>query len=282
MKEMNNTLPKYTDTVIIGAGLGGLAMGIGMQKKGLNDYIIIEKSTEVGGTWRDNSYPGCACDVQSHLYSYSFTNKSDWTKRYAPWNEIQQYILDTVAEYNVRPNIRFGLEVNSAEFDEKSAIWTVGTADGQTVQCRYFVLATGPLHVPQIPNIPGLDKFKGKVMHSAQWDHDYDLKGKKVASIGTGGSAIQYVPEIAPDVEQIDVYQRTAAWVIPRDERPYSGVSKWVFKKFPSLRRLYRSRLYFTNEMRVWPIFNPAIAKGVEFFAKRFINSPARALAWSS
>ena len=172
MKEMNNTLPKYTDTVIIGAGLGGLAMGIGMQKKGLNDYIIIEKSTEVGGTWRDNSYPGCACDVQSHLYSYSFTNKSDWTKRYAPWNEIQQYILDTVAEYNVRPNIRFGLEVNSAEFDEKSAIWTVGTADGQTVQCRYFVLATGPLHVPQIPNIPGLDKFKGKVMHSAQWDHD--------------------------------------------------------------------------------------------------------------
>ena len=272
MKEINNTLPKYTDTVIIGAGLGGLAMGIGLQKKGQTDYIIIEKSTEVGGTWRDNSYPGCACDVQSHLYSYSFTNKSDWTKRYAPWNEIQQYILDTVSEYNVRPNIRFGLEVNSSVFDEKTATWTVGTTDGQTIKCRYFVLATGPLHVPQFPDIKGLDTFKGKVMHSAQWDHNYDLKGKKVASIGTGGSAIQYVPEIAADVAQMDVYQRTAAWVIPRDERPYSAASKWVFETFPSLRRLYRARLYFTNEMRVWPIFNPSLAKGVEFLAKRFIN----------
>lgn len=272
MKEFNSTLPKYTDTVIIGAGLGGIGMGIGLQKAGLSDYIIIEKSTEVGGTWRDNSYPGCACDVQSHLYSYSFTDKSDWSKRYAPWNEIQDYILGTVSEYNVRPNVRFGLEVNSAVFDEKSATWTVGTMDGQTIQCRYFVLATGPLHVPQFPKIKGLESFKGKVMHSAQWDHNYDLRGKKVASIGTGGSAIQYVPEIAPEVEHIDVYQRTAAWVIPRDERPYSAASKWIFKNIPSLRRLYRSRLYFTNEMRVWPIFNETLAKGVEFLAKRFIN----------
>jgi len=276
MTDIKRTLPKYTEVVIVGGGLGGLAMGIQLQKHGINDYIIVEKDVEVGGSWRDNSYPGCACDVQSHLYSFSFTNKSDWTKRYAPWDEIQDYILATVSEYNVRPNIRFGLEVNSSVFDEKTATWTVGTADGQTVKCKYFILATGPLHHPQIPNIPGLDTFKGKVMHSARWDHGYDLKGKKVASIGTGGSAIQYVPEIAPDVERLDVYQRSAAWVIPRDERKYSKASKWVFEKFPSLRRLYRARLYMTNEMRVWPIFHPSIAVVAEFFAKQFIRAQVK------
>ena len=272
MTNNNQRLPAYSETVIIGAGLGGLGMGIELQKHGRPDFLIIEKGHEVGGTWRDNSYPGCACDVQSHLYSYSFTNKWDWSKRYAPWHEIQQYILDTVTEFNVRPRIRFGLEVNSAVFDEQHALWTVGTSDGQSVRCKFFILATGPLHHPQMPDIKGLDRFKGKVMHSARWDHEYDLRGKRVASIGTGGSAIQYVPEIAPQVSQLDVYQRSPAWVIPRDERPYSSVSKWVFRTFPALRRLYRARLYLTNEMRVWPIFHPALARVAEFFAKQFIR----------
>lgn len=272
MSNINSTLPQYTETVVIGGGLGGIAMGIQLQEKGRNDFIIIEKNQELGGTWYENSYPGCACDVQSHLYSYSFTDKHDWKKRYGSWDEIQQYILDTVAKYGIRKNCRFGLEVNSAEFDKSTGQWTVGTSDGQTIKARFVVLASGPLHHPSIPNIKGLETFKGKVFHSARWDHDYDLKGKRVASIGTGGSAIQYCPEIADTVEQLDIYQRTAAWVIPRDERSYTDFTKNLFKRFPLLRKLYRARLYLTNEMRVWPMFNPMIAKMGNALAKLHIN----------
>ena len=272
MLNSQQVLPDYTESLILGAGLGGIAMGIQLQKKDRHNFIIVEKGDEVGGTWRDNSYPGCACDVQSHLYSYSFTNKWDWKQRYGGWEEIQNYILDTVNEYAIRQHVRFGLEVNSAVFDSHTALWTVGTTDGQRIQCRFFIIATGSLHHPVIPDIKGLDSFKGKVMHSARWDHDYDLTGKRVASIGTGGSAVQYAPEIADTVAQLDVYQRSAAWVIPRDERAYSNFTKSLFKRFPLLRRLYRARLYLTNEIRVWPIFNPKIAKMGEYLVKKFIK----------
>lgn len=272
MTAMKSTLPNTIETLIIGGGLGGIAMGIQLQQQGRNDFLIVEKSNELGGTWHDNTYPGCACDVQSHLYSYSFTNKSDWKKRYGSWDEIQEYILDTVKQYDIRKHCRFGLEVNSAVFDQKTGQWTVGTADGQSVKARFVVLASGPLHHPAIPDIKGLDSFKGKVFHSARWDHSYDLKDKRVASIGTGGSAIQYAPEIADTVAQLDIYQRTPAWVIPRDEREYSSFTKGVFKRFPALRKLYRARLYLTNEIRVWPMFNPVIAKIGNALAKLHIN----------
>lgn len=263
---------RHADVVILGAGFGGLCMAIQLRQHGSDDFIILEKGSEVGGTWRDNSYPGCACDVQSHMYSFSFEGKADWTKRYAPWNEIQQYILDTTEKYGIRPFCRFNQEVNAAKFDETTALWTIGTQAGDTFTCRHFVLASGPLHVPQIPSIKGLDTFKGKVMHSAQWDHNYDLKGKNVVSIGTGGSAIQYCPEIAPLVKQLYVFQRTPAWVIPRDERKYLGVEKFVFDKVPALRKLYRARLYWSNESRVWPLFNPAVAKTMQTLAEAFIR----------
>ncbi len=263
---------EQVDVAIIGAGFGGLCMAIKLLEAGNRRFVILEKAHEVGGTWRDNSYPGCACDVQSHMYSYSFEGNPDWTKRYAPWYEIQNYILEVVEKYNLRPFIRFNQEVTGAEFDEFTAQWTVNTGDGQRLQANHVVMASGPLHVPQIPNIKGLDKFKGKVFHSAQWDHNYNLHGKKVVSIGTGGSAIQYVPEIAPDVEQLYVFQRTPAWVIPRDERKYSKLEKMAFKRFPSLRKLHRARLYWSNESRVWPMFNPAIAKVGGELVKRFIR----------
>lgn len=272
MLHNQQALPEYTECLILGAGLGGIAMAIQLQEKGRGDFIIVEKNTEVGGTWHDNSYPGCACDVQSHLYSYSFTNKWDWKKRYGGWEEIQNYILKTVKEYDVRKKIRFGLEVNSAVFDKDTAMWTVGTTMGQSIKCRFFIVASGSLHHPVTPDIKGLESFKGKVMHSARWDHNYDLNGKRVASIGTGGSAIQYAPEIADTVKQLDVYQRSAAWVIPRDEREYSNLTQSLFKRIPLLRRLYRARLYFTNEIRVLPIYNPRIARIGEYLAKKFIN----------
>lgn len=267
-----STATKPYDVVILGAGFGGLCMAIKLREQGNDNFVILEKAGEVGGTWRDNSYPGCACDVQSHMYSFSFEGKHDWTKRYAPWNEIQDYILKTTDKYGIRPFCRFHQDVTSARFDESTGLWTVGTAAGENYVCRHFVIASGPLHVPQIPNIKGLDTFKGKVMHSAQWDHSYNLKGKNVVSIGTGGSAIQYCPEIAPEVKQLYVFQRTPAWVIPRDERKYMGIEKALFKQFPLLRKAYRARLYWSNESRVWPLFNENIAKTMQKFAEAFIR----------
>ena len=263
---------RHVDVVILGAGFGGLGMAIQLRQQRNDNFVILEKGSEVGGTWRDNSYPGCACDVQSHMYSFSFEGKADWSKRYAPWNEIQDYILKTTDKYGIRPFCRFNQQVNAAHFDELSGLWTVSTKSGETWTCRHFVMASGPLHVPQIPNIKGLESFKGKVFHSAQWDHDYDLIGKNVVSIGTGGSAIQYCPEIAPQVKQLYVFQRTPAWVIPRDERGYTGLEKFAFEKIPALRKLYRARLYWSNESRVWPLFNPPIAKAMQKLAEAFIR----------
>ena len=198
-KITTRTLKK--EVAIVGAGFGGLCMAIKLLEAGNEDFVILEKASEVGGAWYFNGYPGAACDVQSHLYSYSFAGKSDWSKRYAPRDEIENYILDTVERYDLRRFIQFDQEVNAAHFDDTTGKWTVSTASGSTVECRHFVLASGPLHVPNIPAIKGLKRFKGKVMHSAEWDHGYDLVGKKVVSIGTGGSAIQYCPEIAPKVK---------------------------------------------------------------------------------
>ena len=175
-------------------------MGIRLLEAGIRNFVILEKDQEVGGTWRDNTYPGAACDVQSHLYSYSFDGKPDWSRRYAGWEEIQRYILDTTERHGMRRYIRFGEQVDSAHFDTTSGRWRIGTKSGLELSARHLVLATGPLHVPQVPGIPGLESFKGKVFHSARWDHGYDLDGKRVASVGTGGSAIQYCPEIAPRV----------------------------------------------------------------------------------
>jgi cation diffusion facilitator CzcD-associated flavoprotein CzcO len=247
-------------------------MAIKLLEAGVRDFVILEKDNEVGGTWRDNTYPGAACDVQSHLYSYSFAGKPDWSRRYPGWQEIQRYILEQTERYGLRPYIRFGEEVNEAEFDAGAACWRIRTRQGHHYVARHFVLASGPLHRPAIPGIPGLDRFEGEVFHSARWNHGYDLEGKRVASIGTGGSAIQYCPEIAPRVERLYVLQRTPAWVIPRDTREYSSRTKRRFARFPLLRRLHRARLYWTNESRVWPIFHPALARGLQRLAKLFIR----------
>lgn len=267
-----NALTEVIDVVIVGSGFGGLGMAIKLKESGRQNFVVLEKDKEVGGTWRDNSYPGSACDVQSHMYSFSFAGKANWSKRYAPWHEIQQYILDTTDQYNLRPHIRFGQEVIAANFDESAGLWTIRTAIGDTFIARHWVLASGPLHVPQYPNIKGLDSFKGKVFHSARWQHDYDLKGKNVVSIGTGGSAVQYAPEIASEVKQLYVFQRSPAWVIPRDERLYSSFSKKLFGRFPMLRKLHRARLYWSNESRVWPIFNPSVARVLQKLAEAFIR----------
>jgi cation diffusion facilitator CzcD-associated flavoprotein CzcO len=264
--------PRRVEVAIAGVGFGGLCMAVKLKMAGMHDFVILEKASEVGGAWRDNTYPGAECDVQSHMYSYSFETKADWTKRYAPWDEIQQYILDVTQKYGIRPHIHFNQEVVSAVFNESDGRWTIKTAGGETIIARHWVLASGPLHVPAFPDIKGLETFQGKVMHSAQWDHNYDLNGKTVVSLGSGGSAIQYVPEIAPKVKKLHVFQRTPAWVIPRDTRQYSEFRKKLFAALPITRTLHRWRCYWTNESRVWPIFNPWMARIGGAALKKFIS----------
>ena len=194
--------PEELEVAIVGAGFGGLCMAIRLLAQGERRFAILEKGAEVGGTWRDNSYPGAECDVQSHLYSYSFAGKPDWSQRYAGWREIQQYILDTTERFGVRPYIRFGQQVTGLHFDPDTRSLARDPGVGPGTAARHVVLATGPLHVPHLPRLPGLERFAGKVFHSARWDHGYDLAGKRIASIGTGGSAIQYCPRIAPAAAQ--------------------------------------------------------------------------------
>ncbi len=262
----------HYQVAIIGAGFGGLAMGIRLLQRNIHNFLILEKSNEVGGTWRENQYPGAACDVQSHLYSLSFAPKTDWSKRYADAPEIFQYIQDVVQQFNLREYCQFNSEVVHTEYHEKECLWHVTLKDGRQISCQYLIFASGPLHVPQIPHIKGIEKFQGKVFHSSQWDHQYDLNGKVVASIGTGGSAIQYIPEIAPQVKQIYVMQRTAAWVIPRDERKYLNVEKKLFKQADWFRKLHRARLYWSNESRAIPIMQPSVMKYTQKLAEAFIR----------
>lgn len=259
--------PHLCDVVIVGAGLGGLAMAIQLRRHGREDFVILEKADEVGGTWRDNQYPGAACDVQSHLYSLSFAPNPNWSQRYPDWEEIQAHTLRVTEQHRLRERIAFGCEVVAARFEDISGRWRISARDGREWLCRYWVLASGPLHVPAWPDIPGLQRFRGKLFHSARWDHGYDLAGKRVASIGSGGSAIQYVPEIAPQVAHLHVFQRTAAWVLPRDMRPYSAWRQRLFAHWDWTRVLHRWRLYWSNEWRVWPMFFPPLARAIQRLA---------------
>lgn len=264
--------PQKFKVAIIGSGFGGLAAAIKLLKSGIDDFIILEKADDVGGTWRENQYPGAACDVQSHMYSLSYAPKTDWSKRYAEAPEIFQYIQNLIQDFQLKPFIRFNQEVTSTRYDENLCQWQVETKEGSTIQAQFLIFASGPLHVAQIPKIKGIEKFKGKVFHSSHWQHDYDLNGKNVASIGTGGSAIQYIPEIAPQTKQLYVFQRTAAWVIPRDERTYNPLDKKLFSKFDWFRKLHRARLYWSNESRVVPIVKPQMMKAGQKLAELFIR----------
>ena len=262
----------HTKVAIIGAGFGGIAMAIRLQQHGIYDFIILEKGSDFGGTWRDNQYPGAACDVQSHLYSLSFAPKSNWSKRYAEAPEIFSYIQDLVTDYNLRAFCRLNTEVLAAHYQAERCLWQLQLQDQSILEAQFVIFASGPLHIPQIPDILGIEKFQGKVFHSAQLDHTYDPTGKNVASIGTGGSAIQYIPEIAPQCKHLYVMQRTAAWVIPRDERAYPNLEKKLFKKYDWFRKLHRARLYWSNESRVVPIAKPGIMKFTQKLAELFIK----------
>ena len=237
------------NVAIVGAGVGGLCAAIQLKKAGNDSVVILERSHEVGGTWRDNEYPGCACDVPSHLYSFSFEPNTEWTRPYPQQREIQSYILRVTEKYALRPLIRFGVDVQSMRWLADQQLWQIDRDGHEPLLADHVILATGPLNKPAIPNVSGLEDFAGPSFHSSQWRHDIDLRGKRVAVVGTGASAVQFVPEIAPAAAHVTVFQRTAAWVLPRWDQPYGAVRRWAYRHVPGLQRLSRWRVYWFNEL---------------------------------
>lgn len=237
------------DVLIIGTGFGGLAMAVKLGEAGFSDILLIEKGNDVGGTWRDNIYPGCACDVPSHLYSLSFAQNGDWSRMYPQQPELFAYVRDVADKYALRPKIRFNTAMREALWDEAAGHWVVVTSAGR-LWARVLVSAAGGLHIPAYPKLPGLSRFAGKTFHSACWEHDYDLAGKRVAVIGTGASAIQFVPQIAARVARLDVYQRTPPWILPKPDRVFSGLEQKLLK-FAPYRAAFRKYLFYIHELRV-------------------------------
>lgn len=261
------------DVIIIGSGFGGLGTAIKLRAAGNDSFVVLERGSDLGGTWRDNDYPGCACDVQSHLYSFSFEPNPSWSRLFAPQQEILSYLKHCADKYDVRRFIRFGECVVRAEYDDARAEWTVRTSAGSVYRGRALVCAIGALSNPAYPDIPGLERFEGRTFHSALWDHDYDLRGKRIAVVGTGASAIQFVPRIAERVERLDVYQRTPPWVFPKPDRPTSERQRRLFARFPFVLWLYRVFIYWMLEARVFAFFRPRLMKYAQEMAKRYIAS---------
>jgi cation diffusion facilitator CzcD-associated flavoprotein CzcO len=240
-----------TSTVaIIGTGFGGLGMAIRLKQSGLDDLVVFEKGDDVGGCWRENTYPGAACDVPSHLYSFSFEPKHDWSRRFAPQPEILDYLRHCAEKYDVRRHVRFNTEVTGAEFDEGAGVWEIALADGSTHRAQVLVTATGQLSRPAYPRIPGIDSFAGELFHSARWNHDYDLTGKRVAVIGTGASAIQFVPAIVDQVRHLTLFQKDAPYVTAKPDREYHRRDHLANATIPGLQKVKRTATYWLLETR--------------------------------
>lgn len=231
---------------IIGAGISGIGAAIRLLQEGSTDFVVLEKAQSLGGTWRDNTYPGCACDVPSVLYSYTFAQRADWSRVFAAQPEILDYIRDTSHRHGVDRYIRYDEPVEHASWNETAGCWIVRSSK-KLYHARVLLVCTGYLHEPQIPNLPGLSDFPGKVFHSSRWDYGCDLRGKRVAVIGTGASAVQFVPEIQPQVAELRIYQRTAQWILPKSDAPIPGLVQALFK-VPFLLPAWRAVLYLIFE----------------------------------
>ncbi len=262
------------EVVILGAGFSGIGMAIALLKAGRASFTVLEKGADVGGTWRDNHYPGAACDVPSHLYSFSFEQNPHWSRMYPTQSEIHDYLRRTADKYGVTPRIRFNTTAVHCGWDDATGMWRVRTGDGRTLTARAVVSGMGFLSRPALPQITGIDKFEGRVFHSAEWDHAYDLTGKRVAVIGTGASAIQFVPEIAPKVAQLTLFQRTPPWVMPKLDRPMRGWEKATFERFPALQNLFRQQIYARMETRAYAFtLKPEILKKAQALGLEYLEA---------
>lgn len=259
--------------LIVGTGFAGLGMAIRLRQSGEEDFLLLEQSSELGGVWRDNHYPGVACDIESHLYSFSFEPNPRWTRTYAPQREILAYLNHCADKYALRPKIRFNTGASGATFDDHTGLWSVSTTDGRSIEARVVISAAGhALNKPVYPDIPGRESFSGKTFHSARWDHSYPLAGKTVAVIGTGASAIQIIPSIAPTVGKLLVLQRTAPWVIPRYDRDIPPEERERLERFPVLQKLIRAGYYLRHELVGYGFFkNPAVLRLAQRLVRKFI-----------
>jgi cation diffusion facilitator CzcD-associated flavoprotein CzcO len=246
----NNTATKtiQTDILIVGAGFGGLGMGIRLKRQGSHDFLIIERANDVGGTWRDNHYPGVACDVPSHLYSFSYRPNPNWSHVFSPGGEIQQYMRDCARDEGLLPHIRFNTTMLDARWDADKKHWSVRTSEGEFVS-RVLIACPGHLADEHLPDIEGLKDFKGDIFHSARWNHQTPLAGKRIGVVGSGASAIQVVPEMAKVAEQLVVFQRSAPYIIPRANRTYTAAEKRMFARAPQLMDQLRSDLFWGGEV---------------------------------
>ena len=257
-------MPEFHEVVVVGTGFAGLGQALALERAGIRDVVLLEKSPAsagVGGTWRDNTYPGCTCDIPSHMYSLSTDPNPGWSRSYSPQPEIRDYLERVADEHDLRRRVRFSTEMTGATWDEESRTWTVHTTRGE-YRCCFLVSGMGALHLPSIPALPGAERFRGDAFHSAQWRHDVDLRGKRVAVIGTGASAIQFVPQIAPVAAGVTLFQRTPAWVLPKGDHPLGPVRRKLLERVPGLQRAYRAVLYAGLEARaIGPMSRPELLR---------------------
>jgi cation diffusion facilitator CzcD-associated flavoprotein CzcO len=268
------------EVVVVGAGFSGIGTGIALQEAGFHDYVILESADDLGGTWRDNTYPGIAVDIPSFTYSFSFAQNPSWSRVFAPGRELKAYAERCADRYGLRAHMRFNTRVCSATFDEAHDVWRVQTTRGAIV-ARYLVTAVGGLTQPKLPNIPGLAEFTGKTMHTARWDHGYPLEGKRVAVVGTGASAVQIVPAIAPIVRRLEVFQRTPIWILPKPDREIPAWLRSVFRTIPLAQRLVRTLTSLLFEILlvfgvIYHRHTPWLVRRIEALCRRHLARQVR------
>lgn len=257
-----SALPAHVRVAVVGSGFAGLGTAIRLRQEGVTDFLVFERAEGVGGVWRANTYPGCACDVQSHLYSLSFAREAGWSRSYGPQEEIRRYLEGCVARFDLARHLRFGHEVREVRWLEDDARWRLETSHG-VVTADVVVGAMGGLSEPKVPELPGLDRFGGEVFHSAAWNHAYDLRGKRVAVVGTGASAIQFVPHVQPLVGKLVLFQRTPPWVVPRNDRAFGPAERALFRRVPGLARTFRAGLYASRELFALGMMYPELFGGL-------------------
>ena len=252
MNSNNNTV---YDSIILGAGISGIGMAANLLKENISSFLILEKKEAVGGTWRDNTYPGLCCDVASHFYAFSFELNPNWSKKYPEQSEILDYLEMVTEKYKIKSHIKFNTEVVKAEFNSKESLWNVFISNGNIYKTKTLVSGLGQLNKPTKPIFEGSNDFEGHSFHSAEWDHSCDLSGKKVGVIGTGPSAIGFIPKIAEVVNELIIFQRTPNWILPKPDRKFSYVEKWLLKNMPFFGKLYRYYEYVMSERLYFAFF---------------------------